>query len=91
MLDDAGHVVGVTGRGRLTGAPYQIAVGGNSACRVLTWAGPWPVEERWWEPGGGRRCARLQVVLDAAGLADDPLAVLLTCEMGHWRVVGIYE
>jgi protein ImuB len=91
VLDDAGHVVGVTGRGRLTGTPHQIAVRGSSARRVLTWAGPWPVEERWWEPGGGRRCARLQVVLDAAGLADDPLAVLLTCETGHWRVVGIYE
>jgi protein ImuB len=91
VLDDAGRVVGVSGRGRLTGAPYRVAVGDNPQRRVLTWAGPWPVEERWWEPGGGRRCARLQAVLDAAGAADEPLAVLLICETGHWRVEGIYE
>jgi protein ImuB len=91
VLDDAGCAVGVSGRGRLTGVPYRIAVGGNLPRRVLTWAGPWPVEERWWEPGGGRRCARLQAVLDVAGPADDPLAVLLACETGRWRVEGLYE
>jgi protein ImuB len=29
---------------------------------VTAWAGPWPVEELWWEPGGGRRVARFQLV-----------------------------
>jgi protein ImuB len=91
VLDDAGCTLGVSGRGRLTGVPHQIAMGGNPPRRVLTWAGPWPVEERWWEPGGGRRCARLQAVLDVAGPTDDPLAVLLACETGRWRVEGIYE
>ena len=91
VLDDPGCAVGVSGRGRLTGVPHRIAVGSNPPRRVLTWAGPWPVEERWWEPGGGRRCARLQAVLDVAGPADGPLAVLLACETGRWRVEGIYE
>ncbi|MGH3787881.1 MAG: DNA polymerase Y family protein [Pseudonocardiaceae bacterium] len=93
VLDDAGRAVGVSGRGRLTGAPYRIAVDGSPPRRVLTWAGPWPVEERWWEPGGGRRCARLQAVLDTdpEGRAAEPLAVLLACEAGRWRVEGIYE
>jgi protein ImuB len=58
---------------------------------VLSWAGPWPVEERWWEPGGGRRCARLQAVLDAVRPAEEPVAVLLACQTGRWRVEGIYE
>ncbi len=89
VLDDAGHAVGVSGRGRLTSAPYRIAVDGNPPRQVLTWAGPWPVEERWWEPAGGRRCARLQAVLDAE--ASGPLAVLLACEAGRWKVEGIYE
>ena len=88
VLDDAGCAVGVSGRGRLTGVPHRIAVGGNPPRRVLTWAGPWPVEERWWESGGGRRCARLQAVLDAE---TELYAVLLTCETGRWRVEGIYE
>jgi protein ImuB len=94
VLDDAGRLVGVSGRGVLSGVPYRVAVDGHPPRRVLTWAGPWPVEERWWEPGGGRRCARLQAVLDAepgSDRASEPLAVLLSCETGRWRVAGIYE
>ncbi|HEY6421708.1 MAG TPA: DNA polymerase Y family protein [Pseudonocardiaceae bacterium] len=87
VLDDAGGVVGVSGRGMLTGVPYRIAVDGHPPRRVLTWAGPWLVEERWWQPSGGLRCARLQAVLDA----EEPLAVLLACEAGSWQVEGIYE
>ena len=89
VLDDAGRAIGVSGRGRLIGVPYRIAVDGNPPCQVLTWAGPWPLEERWWEPGGGRRCARLQAVLEAE--PAESLAVLLACETGRWRVEGIYE
>ncbi|MGH3897284.1 MAG: DNA polymerase Y family protein [Pseudonocardiaceae bacterium] len=93
VLDDAGHLVGVSGRGMLTSVPYRIAVDGHPPRRVLDWAGPWPVEERWWEPGGGRRCARLQAVLEPEpiGGIEEPLAVLLACETGRWRVEGIYE
>lgn len=89
VFDDAGRVVGVSGRGKLTSVPYRIAVDGDPPRRVLAWAGPWPVEERWWEPGGGRRCARLQAVLDAEPAG--PLAVLLGCETGRWKVEGMYE
>ncbi|MGH3911720.1 MAG: DNA polymerase Y family protein, partial [Pseudonocardiaceae bacterium] len=59
-----------------------------------SWAGPWPVEERWWEPGGGRRCARLQAVLDAepgSGRTGEPLAILLSRAAGRWQVEGTYE
>jgi len=52
---------------------------------VVDWAGPWPVEERWWEPDGGRRRARLQVTV-----RDGP-ALLLACENSRWRVEGIYD
>jgi protein ImuB len=79
----------VSGRGKLTSVPYRITVDGDPPRRVLAWAGPWPVEERWWEPGGGRRCARLQAVLDAEPAG--PLAVLLGCETGRWKVEGMYE
>jgi hypothetical protein len=42
---------------------------------------------------GGRRCARLQAVLDAelAGGTDQPLAVLLACETGRCQIEGIHE
>lgn len=94
VLDDAGRVVGVSGRGVLTGVPYRVTVDGRPPRRVLSWAGPWPVEERWWEPGGGRRCARLQAVLDVepgSGRDGTGLAVLLTRTDGSWQVEGIYE
>ena len=94
VLDDAGRLIGVSGRGVLSGVPHRVAVDGHPPRRVLSWAGPWPVEERWWEPGGGRRCARLQAVLDAepgSGRAGEPLAVLLGCQTGRWRIEGIYE
>jgi protein ImuB len=93
VLDDAGCVVGMSGRGLLTSVPYRIAVDGRPPRRVLTWAGPWPVEERWWEPGGGRRCARLQAVLEVepGGRTGEPFAVLLARTGGCWQVEGIYE
>jgi protein ImuB len=93
VFDDAGRAVGVSGRGRLTGIPHRVAVNGSPPHRVLSWAGPWPVEERWWEPGGGRRCARLQAVLEAAfdGCTAEPLAVLLDYTGGRWQVRGIYD
>jgi protein ImuB len=56
----------------LTAAPHRIAVDGQPPRAVLGWAGPWPVEERWWEPGSDRRRARLQVVLDGPDSTDGP-------------------
>jgi protein ImuB len=101
VLDDTGRSLGVSGRAVLTGTPHRVAVDGRPPRRVLSWAGPWPVSERWWEPGGGRRCARVQAVLDTEPApeadpeprdgAGEQLAVLLACEAGRWRVEGIYE
>jgi protein ImuB len=93
VLDEAGCAIGVTGRGRLTGVPHRIAVEGGPPRRVLSWAGPWLVEERWWEPSGGRCCARLQAVLDTGPdeRTAGPLAVLLGHTGGRWQVQGIYE
>ena len=41
--------------------PPSVQRGAGRA--VLAWAGPWPVEERWWDPAGARRRARLQALL----------------------------
>lgn len=89
VLDDDGRGVGVTGRGVLTGPPRRVVCGEGQPRDVLAWAGPWPVEERWWDPDGGRRRARLQVVLDAAG--EGHAALLLACEGSRWRVEGAYD
>lgn len=84
VLDDRGALVTVTGRALLTARPHRVAVRGGPPQEVLGWAGPWPAEERWWEASGGRRLARLQVLLPA-------VALLLACENGRWQVEGIYD
>ena len=52
---------------------------------VTAWAGPWPCEERWWDPASARRRARAQVVL------ADGTAHLLTLESGRWSVEATYD
>lgn len=83
VLGGDGAVVEVDGRGLLSCAPASVSVAGAPARKVTGWAGPWPVEERWWDRGGRRR-ARLQVVL------DDGDAHLLSREKGGWWVEGSY-
>jgi protein ImuB len=68
----------------ISASPAAVAVAGGPALAVTGWAGPWPVEERWWDAGGHRK-ARLQVVL------EDGAAHLLTRERGAWRVEATYE
>jgi protein ImuB len=78
--------VGVTGRGLATGEPARIrAAGAGRWIDVDAWAGPWPVEERWWDADGGERRARLQVV-DADGVAR-----LLALTGGSWHQLAVYD
>ena len=51
LLDVDGNAVRVTGRGLFSADPVRLAGDGRSS-RLSWWAGPWPVDERWWEAGG---------------------------------------
>jgi protein ImuB len=82
LVDAEGAAVGVTGRGELRGDAAPARLGGVD---VVAWAGPWPCEERWWDPDAARRRARVQVVL-ATGEAH-----LLVLEGGRWRVEATYD
>lgn len=48
VLDAGGRPVEITERGGVTAAPCQVLVAGGRPRTVCGWAGPWPVEERWW-------------------------------------------
>lgn len=85
LLDLAGAPVVVTGRGEVTGAPSTLVQGGHRRT-VLAWAGPWPVDERWWDPATAHRAVRAQVLLDGAGEA-----LLLRGSAGSWSVEGVYD
>lgn len=78
-----GRPVEVSGRGLLSAPPVALAVEGGPLVEIVHWAGPWPLEERWWEQDG-RRQARLQVVL-AGGEAH-----VVCREAGGWWLVASY-
>ena len=83
VLDARDHPVTVDGRGTASAEPAEVVIDG---CRraVVGWNGPWPVEERWWDPGGRRR-ARFQVLL------DDGSAHLVVREGGRWWLEATYD
>ena len=75
----------VSGRGALSAPPARVSVAGGPWTDVQAWAGPWPLEERWWDSARRRRRARLQLV------TADGQARLLTLESGRWRVEATYD
>lgn len=84
VLDAQGRPVGVTGRGLVSAAPAVVRVDAGRH-EVSAWAGPWPVDERWWDAARSRRIARMQL-LTAEG------RLLLACvERGRWWVTAEYR
>ncbi|MFV2039069.1 MAG: DNA polymerase Y family protein [Acidimicrobiales bacterium] len=80
-----GVVVGVDGRALLSAEPQQVWVQGQGWHHIQHWAGPWPLDERWWDQERRRRRARLQVVVQGG------MAFLLVIEDGHWWVEATYD
>ena len=85
VFDREGARVGVDGRGTPTAVPHRVAIGAAAPALVIVWAGPWPVDERWWDPVSHRRRARFQVV------TDDGVARLLVLDRGRWWVAAVYD
>ncbi len=85
-----GSPIWVTDRGLFTADPAQLHWG-SSSWRLTGWAGPWPVDDRWWthrfEHGFA---ARAQVQLDDED-ATRLRALLLLGYNGAWHVEGLYE
>lgn len=114
VLDAQGRRVGVSGRGLLSAAPVRcrtedVGAGAHDLddpqgwSEVRAWAGPWCIDERWWDALAHRRRARLQVVLGPAG-GDGPrsargssthpshgVAHLLTLEDRRWWIEATYD
>lgn len=84
VMDAHGKRVGVTGRATVSSPPARVRLNGRWN-DVVGWAGPWPVDERWWDDDAHRRRARFQVAL------ADGTAHLLTLEAGDWKVEATYD
>lgn len=88
VLDGAGAMVGVGGRGSISASPAVLRIEGpdrRADVQIVAWAGPWPVEERWWDPISARRRARFQLLL------ADGRACLVAIESRRWHLVAWYE
>jgi protein ImuB len=88
VFDDTGRRLVISGRGTLSGQPWQIERPDGQRAAVHAWAGPWPVEERWWDVRS-RRAARLQMVVRERNGADG--AHLVEVRDGRWWLVADYH
>ena len=85
VIDASGATVTVTGRAFVSAPPARLSADGGPLLTVTSWAGPWPVTERWWRPEGARRRARFQLV------ADDGSAWLAAVQDGQWLIEASYD
>jgi hypothetical protein len=54
---------------------------GRVAHDVVWWAGPWPVEECWWDHHRQRRAVRMHAVIASR-------AMVLVLERGTWAITA---
>ena len=87
VRDAEGRAVRVTGRGSVGAPPATVQRGGTAASieTVVAWAGPWPLEERWWDAARARRSARFQLLTGSGAL------LLVSLERQRWWLLGEYR
>ena len=85
VLDADGEPVGVSGRVHLSAPPAVLRRADGRTSAITAWAGPWPLDERWWDLRARRRQARFQLVL------DDGTAHLCAVEGGRWQREATYD
>ena len=90
--DQFGKLLSVSARHELSASPVSVVIGATHY-KVNSWAGPWPVEERWWDSARSRRLVRLQLVCEKITADSVPqiLAMLAILEHGEWTVAAIYS
>src|SRR6266536_2427728 len=86
VLDAAGRPVTVDDRGVVPRPPAGFVLG-DETLLITSWAGPWPVDERWWAPDAATRVARFQLV-DVQGRA---YLVTYTTKDERWTLTATYD
>ena len=86
VLNDDHRPVKITSRGLVTAAPAFVSIGeGAELMAVDAWAGPWPIDELWWDSNQARQVARFQVTV------VDGSAWLLIVENDQWWTEARYD
>ncbi len=91
VLDAEGKPVRVTSRGMFSSDPVRLESRGHGG-ELSWWTGPWPVDERWWDPERKPvgRTARAQVLVKGEK-TEAGRAMLLCYRQSRWYVEGVYE
>ncbi len=77
--------VEVTGRLAVNAPPKWLRIEQRSPVEIVGWAGPWPLDVRWWDRLAARRRARFQITTaDGAGW-------LVAFDGGRWLVEAVYD
>lgn len=99
VLDAEGRSVSVNGRGSVSAPPavMRVMLGSEEEGwrrgkprRIESWAGPWPVDQQWWEPEHHRRLARFQMVTEADESGEQH-AALVVAEHRRWWLTAMYD
>lgn len=87
VFADNGESVTVDERGALSAAPARFSSTGaaRSLREITAWAGPWIIDQRWWDESASQRASRFQVV-DSEGSAW-----LLVLDGDHWLLEAKYD
>ncbi|MDW3180356.1 MAG: DNA polymerase Y family protein, partial [Acidimicrobiia bacterium] len=84
VVDANGDSITVSGRGDVSAPPAKVSHDERCWRRVVAWAGPWLLDERWWDIDRARRRARFQLI------DEDGEAILAYIESGKWWLAGTY-
>ena len=88
VVDDNGRPVQVTEAAVVPRPPARYVLPGQQPVPITNWAGPWPIDERWWDEQAAHRVA-LFLLVDVRGHA-----YLASCRLGEtprWTLDAIYD
>jgi protein ImuB len=80
-----GEAIDVDDRGGTSSTPVWLSLDQSPARKISSWAGPWPLHERWWDSDTSRSASRFQMV-DSTGMAW-----LLILEDHEWAAEARYD
>jgi protein ImuB len=104
LRDDRDRDVTLTDRGQFSTVPRWCVIDGGRRTRVLGWAGPWMLDEQWWERPGSPGPAVPATLLTTSAVdvslprrarvqleLADGAPVLLGYLADSWAIEGVYD
>jgi protein ImuB len=89
VLDAHQRPLVVNARHAMSAEPARVLIN-DVVYDVVAWAGPWPVEECWWDQRRARRTVRLQLLVRDVGSLSVTRAMIAVLERSVWRLAAWY-